>query len=70
MLAIFYVCQKVDHYIYGRQVVIETDHKLHRYYLKEKPYLACHKYTFPYPERTRYTNHTVATSLTYVEDAV
>jgi hypothetical protein len=43
---------------------------VHRYYLKEKPYLACRKYTFPYPERTRYANHTVATSLTYVEDAV
>jgi hypothetical protein len=27
MLAILYGCQKFDHYIYGRRVVIETDHK-------------------------------------------
>ena len=27
MLAILYGCQKFDHYIYERRVVIETDHK-------------------------------------------
>jgi hypothetical protein len=47
---------------YGSKALSETQ--------KKYAHLACRKYTFPYPERTRYANHTVSTLLTYVEDAV